>query len=372
MSLALVEVEKNTKSVTELNLSQSDDPSQKKDLTGIFDLPKMDHPKGETQSEETLFPENDRETQENLNPLEMEDFPITPLEDTESPAVLETTSFETSSESPFEPEPKLTEDDIFLTSPTTPVESPLAETSKATTTSPPPVTSSLTQTQTRHPPTRNLQARSLSQIQNIFSLHIQGNFSDLEKEKLLDYFERHDLGIRPIEIEPQIEAGRVLIPRISEATGIKLTHLLRGHQLKFKLLLAETSDQHLLHFGSESISHATNTQSSQNSQIQSLSAFKPQHPADAISISTEPFSSSGYTHLRPYDTLIATASLTAPTLEPAEAPEYEALIERLKTELRYKAYAKHIQAICHFKIELTPLLNPRQFKVTVTGVGLID
>lgn len=68
-----------------------------------------------------------------------------------------------------------------------------------------------------------------------FSLLITGGLSAEEKEKLLNLVSKENMGIRELDLEPQLENDRILIPRISEYAGVLLVQALRGTQAQMKL-----------------------------------------------------------------------------------------------------------------------------------------
>ena len=73
-----------------------------------------------------------------------------------------------------------------------------------------------------------------------FSLMITGTFPDTDKEKLLEILSKNSFGIRGADLEPQFEAGKVLIPRISEYAGVMIVQALRDAPLEMTLAPADT------------------------------------------------------------------------------------------------------------------------------------
>src|SRR5437764_1503439 len=68
-----------------------------------------------------------------------------------------------------------------------------------------------------------------------FSLMIEGTLRPEEREKLIDLISREKFGIREVDLEPQLESGRILIPRISEYAGVLLVQALRNTQARLRL-----------------------------------------------------------------------------------------------------------------------------------------
>src|SRR5690606_25169725 len=67
-----------------------------------------------------------------------------------------------------------------------------------------------------------------------FTLMINGRLSDIEHAKLLDMISSHQMGFTDVDLEPQLEAGRVLLPRISEYAGILIIQALRDANVTFQ------------------------------------------------------------------------------------------------------------------------------------------
>lgn len=205
-----------------------------------------------------------------------------------------------------------------------------------------------------------------------FSLMIEGPLKPEEREKLLDVLSRENLGIREVDLEPQFESGRVLIPRISEYAGILLVQALRNARASMRLGPSErifatesTRDEGL--DGSIGASSADAKTLAIMSSPASLT--DPSHPAEAIAISTAP---SMPNILLPVviDTVTASATLTGRTVEMEESGEYQQVLDNLQRELKFKAFRKGAEAIVGFKIQLTPLHVPTQYRLLLSGVAI--
>lgn len=192
-----------------------------------------------------------------------------------------------------------------------------------------------------------------------FSVLITGTLRPEEREKLLDVIERHKMGIREADLNPQFEAGKILIPRISEYALVLIIQAMRGIQADIKF---GPSDQ------------IFEGESAQDDQVSRFAV--PEGNAKIISESSHPAERIPLTNLAsfpgelPYsviDVLTASASLKCSAVEAESTNEYQELVENLKKELKYKAYRKGATGIVNFSIHLTPLAHPTQYRLSVMG-----
>jgi hypothetical protein len=193
-----------------------------------------------------------------------------------------------------------------------------------------------------------------------FSLLITGRLEPEERERLLDLIERENMGFRPIDLEPQLEAGRILIPRISEYAGIVLLSALRTAKAKVR-------------FGpSDEIFATADTQDSTEEELDSgereTQAYTsdPVHPAEDLPITTETHLPGHVSHAV-VDIVMASAALKTMVVQAESSPEYQLLLEALSRELKYKAFRKGATAIVGFSVQLQQLHLPMHYRVLVTG-----
>lgn len=210
-----------------------------------------------------------------------------------------------------------------------------------------------------------------------FSLMIEGHLKPEEREKLLDVLSRENVGVREVDLEPQFESGRVLIPRISEYAGILLVQALRNTRARMKL---GPSDRiFAIHDDSqETADTGTRPISTQQAlaQAQALSIVStpgggrnPSHPAEAIAVTTAPTIPNIPLPVV-IDTLTASATLMGRTVEVEDSREYQEIVDNLQKELKFKAYRKGAEAIVGFKVQLTPLHVPTHYRLLVSGVAI--
>jgi|GEM_PF-1802750 len=197
-----------------------------------------------------------------------------------------------------------------------------------------------------------------------FSLLITGPLTAHEKEKLLDILSRENMGIREVDLEPQLISERVLIPRISEYAGVLLVQALRGTRAKLRLgpadsifMTEETREEYL---------PETEIKTGSVRDLSGNLSGDGSHPAERIRISADS-SIPGIPQIQLIDFVIASATLEAETVEAQSSPEYQAVLDALIRELKYKAYRKGAQAITQFALELISLSLPSQYRLTVSG-----
>lgn len=195
-----------------------------------------------------------------------------------------------------------------------------------------------------------------------YSLLITGRLTDHEKEKLLDLLSRENMGIREVDLEPQLEAGRILIPRISEFAGVLIVQALRAASVEMEL---GPSD---LIFASENTRDESFVPMSGSEDV-AWSSSEASHPAEALPLTSES-SIPGVNSFTVIDTLTATAALRSDVVETEKSSEYQEALDALQRELKYKAYRRGAQAIVSFSIQLAALNLPTHYRLTVTGLAV--
>jgi uncharacterized protein YbjQ (UPF0145 family) len=194
-----------------------------------------------------------------------------------------------------------------------------------------------------------------------FSLLIEGPLRPEEKEKLLTLLEDHQMGFRTIDLEPQLEGNRILIPRISEYAGVLLIQALRGARADIKLgpsdsifATAETRNTQEEAFSSEMEESIT------------TSSHDLGHPAENIPI-TQHDRLPGSPILTLIDTVSASAALNSSVVEAEHSAAFQEIVEALQRELKYKAYRKGATAILNYKIQVNSLNSPTHYRILAGG-----
>lgn len=334
---------------------------QKKDLTGIFDLTddsesaqmpapqdgfvfeetpqeKIDHFESLESLGQTPAPENEAQLG-SINPIESTTTQPNPsISDAslDTPLSLDFSMTDTVTEKPQIQSPTATQTDISQAEPTL----------QTGTTSQKLPTATLAEVPAAFP----------------FSLLIEGHLSTRDQEKLIDIINQEKLGIREIDLEPQLEANRVLLPRISEFAGIYIIQQLKDTQAKIQFGPSETI------FAAQGTQEDTPAIGQEITQ-RVLSSGSQSLPAQAIIITTES-SLPGLEKVIPIDTLIATGTLETFVLEASQSQEYQELLDSLQLELKSKAHRKGASALLNFKIQLTPLSLPSRYRITLTALAV--
>lgn len=194
-----------------------------------------------------------------------------------------------------------------------------------------------------------------------FSLKIIGELTPAEQEKLTDLLGRENMGIRAIDLEPQFAAGRVLIPRISEFAGVLIAQALRAARVE--IILAPSDSV----FATEDTASPDQPGSyAKRTTAESKVFGAGSHPAEDIAITTLSVLPE-IPHYVVIDVVTASAALKTTAVEAEGSTEYLELMDKLKQELRYKAYRKGATAILNFEISLTPLSGPSHYRLSALG-----
>ena len=324
----------------------TNDPNNKKDLTGIFDLQKLQA--------------------ENPDPAAIE-VPIDPFAVNEMQAIEQVDSFdsidqigmmdhpadhinENASENsdhqvdPFAlsaPEPAVDFSNEFSTM--EPETSPTLET---------PVLENLKNYSEQSQGKTNLEVK----INYPFHLKMNGVFGPFERDKLLMFITENPIGLSSSELDLQIQAGRVFFPRISEYAAIKLVQELRDSGLSFSL---NPSDQE------NNISTANSSSKTfyyQNEQNVSASISSNEIPIlNEISVLSlkKPF--------QEIDEVSIVQFVKTELLEIENSPIIQEVIERMTESLKQKARLKGGNALLNLKKEVLTLRLPSQYQISLTA-----
>jgi hypothetical protein len=192
-----------------------------------------------------------------------------------------------------------------------------------------------------------------------FTLRIEGKLSPQEAEKLLDVLSREKMDIREVDLEPQLEAGRVLIPRISEYAGVLLIQALRGIRAK---IFFQPSD---LDPNGPNASDSV-APSDFNDSFKTVDAAPS---AESLPV-TQGDDLPQLGVFQVIDTLLVSGMLTTRSVEALNSNEFTILTESLMRELKFKAVRRGARGITHLSIQLTPLTLPTDYRVTVSGTAV--
>jgi hypothetical protein len=193
-----------------------------------------------------------------------------------------------------------------------------------------------------------------------FSVMIDGMLAPEEKERLLDLLNRENLGIRPMDLEPQLEEGRVLIPRVSEFAGVMIVQALRSSSARIRIGPSDDI------FATDDTRADTDEGIAPHLNPPVVTSYEAAHAADRIPVTPE----ASLPELGPYtviDIVTASAGLSVQAVEAVRSTEYQELLEALQKELRFKAWRKGATAVLNFSVQLNLLTLPSRYRVLVTG-----
>jgi hypothetical protein len=191
-----------------------------------------------------------------------------------------------------------------------------------------------------------------------FTLWIEGNFTDEDRSKLLELLEREKFGIREVDLEYQWDAGRVLLPQISEYAAMRVVQVLRESSLEVRLSQGQAPSPE---------------EQAATPRFASESAFRApsHHPADSIPISSTD-SLEGWERWEAIDTFLLTGLLKEPEWKAEQTDAFARLVEGLKRELRHRAHIKKAEALIRFKAEVlsSPWAHDAECRVQVSALAV--
>lgn len=191
-----------------------------------------------------------------------------------------------------------------------------------------------------------------------YSVLIEGALKTHEREALLQILSRENLGIREVELEPQFDAGRILIPRVSEYVGVMIVQTLRGAAVRMRLgpseriYVADGADD-----GDRLIFHPS-------AESELLITEEGNHPADLIILSPDS-EIQGKNIIEALDTLHSSMNLRAAQIAQPQSPVFQEAMEKLKRQLKFQAHHRGAHALLSFKYELHPLEGQTVYKLVV-------
>jgi uncharacterized protein YbjQ (UPF0145 family) len=196
-----------------------------------------------------------------------------------------------------------------------------------------------------------------------YSILIDGKLELHEQERLLDIVSRETLGIRTVELEPQLQAGRILIPRISEYAGVQIAQALRNAKVTIRLGLSEKiyqnselrKDNDAL-FSPKAPNYVRRMEASRESVEEMLLTTDSEIPGMKIK--------------KILDTFQATLNLRAIHVHSPNSAFFQESLENIKKQLRLKAHHKGADALIRFKTELFPLEDNSQYKLLAEAVAV--
>lgn len=187
-----------------------------------------------------------------------------------------------------------------------------------------------------------------------FTLRIDGTLRPHDRSRLQEILTAEKVAVRSVDLEPQFEAGRILLPRISEYVGIAIVQALRDAPVRMWLTPSERSADETLPRPTvpDHVSRMVRTPRSHLSIADMLPLLTGDH-AD-------------YT---PFDAITTSANLNSSFVEATDSPEYSRLVDALSRQLKYQARLKGADAVVRFSLTLVPLSSPQSYKIIASGLA---
>lgn len=205
-----------------------------------------------------------------------------------------------------------------------------------------------------------------------FTLKIEGTLKPHEQERLLDILSRENMGIRELDLEPQLQAGRILIPRVSEFAAILLVQALRSAHVKIQMLPSDgiVAGHSGTHASGMNGPGAYDTSGITQSEIQTSEASDTApHPAEKIPV-TPSTTFAQYKRIQVIDTVTASATLKSNAIDVESSAVFQQILESLQRELKYKAFRKGATAVLGFSVTVTPQDLPSHYRLLVMGTAV--
>lgn len=191
------------------------------------------------------------------------------------------------------------------------------------------------------------------EVSHPFTLLIEGPLDATQREDLLSMLSRYQMGIREVELEPQFESHRILLPRISEYAGIMISHKLRSANVAITFGPSDQVSGEITHQKPlTEVIDAGKTHLAESVILTNLATLPELEPFDVI------------------DALSVSAALESFEVEAAKSKKFETLVEKLKTELKYRAFRKGAQAVIQLSMELKSLGSPSHYRLTLLGSAI--
>jgi hypothetical protein len=191
---------------------------------------------------------------------------------------------------------------------------------------------------------------------NPYHLIISGPFDPFSRDKLLVFITENSVGISSSDLDFQINAGKVLFPRVSEFSAIKLTQDLRDTGLTFQVFPSSRDEDEMIP-GAQSLRFEYRESSG---QPKSGHGRIPVLPLDAAQ-------NNGYKII---DSIQMVQYLRAEILEVEKSDLFQELLDRMTNALKRRAEAKGAEALTSLAHKVTALRLPSQYQVELSATLL--
>ena len=346
-------------------MANDGNPPDKKDLTGILELPQID-PVGDDGAAvpvdpfavNELQPIETIDTFESIDQIGMMDHEPAPEESTpEEPAPFEPSEFAESAPGMDVGPADLP--DPFATEATVPAPAPPMDFLEEFPSAPAPDSEPLHQPDAlpsldpiRSYAEKVKEAPFTPGTRFPHHLLISGDFDLFARDKLLLFITENDVGITSSELDFQVNAGRVLFSRISEFSGIKLIQDMRDSGLEFLLKPSPKDPDEVMPESPSTRFHfdGARTENPVEGKIPVLPAVAAKEAGYVV-----------------YDSIRMVQYLRAEMLEVEKSDLFQELIERMTEALKRRARLKGAEALGSLEHKITPLRLPSQYEVELSA-----
>ncbi len=209
----------------------------------------------------------------------------------------------------------------------------------------------------------NVQAPAPAQVDAArpFHLWITGTLRNHEKERLVELLARENFGIREVDLEIQFDAGRILLPRISEYAVVLVAQCLRGAAVDLKMEPSECVTTEPSREGLHSQLAPASRQSTNHSP----------HPAEDLPVTDQARFADRGDH-EALDVLMATGMIQEPEWRAETSDAFSEMVESLKRELRFKAHLKGADGLVHYQAKVlnSPWITESECRIQVTATAV--
>lgn len=186
----------------------------------------------------------------------------------------------------------------------------------------------------------------------LVTLKIRGQVGPLERDRLLRLLSEHELGMSAQDLDVQIKSGRMLIPRINEYAATRIVQELRDSSLEFSVQDVDQEDEQKTPQVAARFSHARTQTEAPKSSLEDVRICDRSDLLETEEV---------------FDLLEIPHTIGAQTVSAGKKDQYDALLGRVRLELKSRARIKGAHAIVDYQTTLDPLKDPAHYMLTVRG-----
>jgi hypothetical protein len=189
-----------------------------------------------------------------------------------------------------------------------------------------------------------------------WNLRIHGALTLDEREKLMETLNREKTDFRAVDLDPQFEAGSILLPRISEYVAACIAQALRGATVKLTLKHSDQGDAF------DPMPEGVSFQQFQTDDPEVLSA-------QAVLV-THLNSLPELGAVETLDVIQSTGILPSSVAAEPDSRGYQKLVARLKEELVRKARYKRAHGLIGFSVQLSQISMTYETRVSAIATAV--